>query len=116
MGGVARVLSVPAIGAALLIVVGHVVVPEPTVTGYAPVESLLPLLMFLNVAGLAMDWRWKGLCGAAKVGLCLANLAQYWGTRGRFMLLRPPTILSRVIVPGALFLKCWWRSGLRSSS
>ena len=80
------------------------------VEGYPPSENLLPLAMCLSVAGLGVAWRWEGLGGAINIGFFLVNLGLYWLLRGRFFPLNAVAILSLAIVPGVLFLVCWWRS------
>ena len=115
MRRVARVWSVVIVGSTLLIIIGHAVLPEPGATDYPPVENLLPLLMCLSVVGLGVAWRWEGLGGAINVGFFLANLALYWAIRGKSMPLRAVASLSPVVVPGLLFLACWWRARSRGS-
>jgi hypothetical protein len=98
------------IGITLVTIVAHAVLPEPTVTDYPPIENLLPLLMCLSVMGLGVAWRWEGLGGAINVGFFLANLGMYWAVRDKFMPLRGVAILALAVVPGNLFLACWWRT------
>lgn len=106
---VARVWSIVVIGVTLLVVVAHLVFPEPGTADYPPAENLLPLAMCLSVVGLGVAWRWEGLGGAVNVGFFLVNLALYWVLRGRFLPLRAVGILSLAAIPGVLFLVCWWR-------
>ena len=84
------------------------------VEGYPPSENLLPLAMCLSVAGLGVAWRWEGLGGAINIGFFLVNIGLYWLLRGIFFPLRAVAILSLAIVPGVLFLVCWWRSKSRN--
>ena len=104
---IARVLSVPIIVVALLTLIGHIVVPEPTVADYAPIENLLPVIMFLSVLGLGIAWRWEGLGGALSVGFFLLQLALFWAIRGRFFPLQALLLLLPVPLTGVLFLACW---------
>ena len=107
---IARVWSAVIIVFTLVIVVTHMVVPDPNATDYPPIENLLPLAMCLSVAGLGLAWRWEGLGGTINVGFFLANLGLYWVIRGKFLPLGPVAILSLALIPGILFLTCWWRT------
>ena len=111
----ARVWSLVIIGSTLVVIIAHTVLPEPNAADYPPIENLLPLLMCLSVVGLGVAWRWEGLGGAINVGFFLANLALYWAIRGKSMPLRAVASLSPVVVPGLLFLACWWRARSRGS-
>ena len=111
---IARICSMVIIGITLLMVIAHVVIPDPHATDYPPIENLLPLAMCLSVLGLGLAWRWEGLGGAISVGFFLADLGLYWAIRGKFFPLRALAILSPVLITGTLFLVCWWRT--RSSS
>ena len=90
--------------------VTHLVVPDTEATDYPPIENLLPVVMFSSVLGLPLAWRWEGIGGALNVGLFLVHLGLYWIIRGKFFPLRALWILSPVVVPGVLFLVCWWRT------
>jgi hypothetical protein len=114
MRWIARIWSMVIIGFTLVMVIAHVVIPDPHATDYPPIENLLPLAMCLSVAGLGLAWRWEGLGGAISVGFFLANLGLYWAIRGKFFPLRGLPVLSPVLITGTLFLVCWWRT--RSSS
>jgi hypothetical protein len=107
---IARTLSVIILGIALVLIIGHIVVPEPTEADYPPIENLLPVIMFLSVLGLGISWRWEGLGGAISVGFFVVHLALYWAIRKRFFPLRVLVVLSPVLLTGILFLVCWWRS------
>jgi len=112
---VARIWSLVIIGIALVVIIAHAVVPEAGGVEYPPSENLLPLAMCLSVAGLGVAWRWEGLGGAINVGFFVASVGLYWLLRGRFFPLRGVAILSLAIVPGVLFLVCWWRTRSGSS-
>jgi hypothetical protein len=107
---IARISSVVILGITLLMVIGHLVVPEPIEADYPPIENLLPVIMCLSVLGLGIAWRWEGLGGAISVGFFLAHLAMYWAIRQRFFPFRALVIFSPVPITGILFLICWWRS------
>lgn len=108
---IARGWSLIVIGVALLILVSHVVTPDPyAVEDYPPVENLMPFSMFLSVLGLALAWRWEALGGALNVAGFAANLVLFWAIRGEFLPWEVTAILSLALVPGVLFLLCWWRS------
>lgn len=108
---IARGWSLIAIGVALLILIGNIVSPDPyAVEDYPPVENLMPLSMLVSVLGLALAWRWEGLGGALNVAGFVANLVLFWAIRGEFLPGSVVLNLSPVLVPGILFLVCWWRS------
>jgi hypothetical protein len=107
---IARIWGTVIIGITLAIVIAHVVVPDTHATDYPPSENLLPLAMCLSVAGLGVAWRWEGWGGAINVGFFLANLGLYRVLRGKFLPLRAVAIFSLELIPGILFLVCWWRT------
>jgi hypothetical protein len=107
---IARIWGTVIIGITLVIVIAHVVVPDTNATDYPPSENLLPLAMCLSVAGLGVAWRWEGLGGAINVGFFLVNLGLYRVLRGKFLPLRAVAIFSLELIPGMLFLVCWWRT------
>ena len=106
---VARVWSIVIIVLALLILVVEVVSP-PTETDYPWVENLMPISMFLSVFSLGLAWRWELLGGALNVGFYVVNFIIYWAVNGEFLHLTALLILGLAIVPGILFLVCWWLS------
>ena len=112
---IARTWSVVIMAITVVMIIGHVVVPDPNEVDYPPIENLLPVMMCLSVLGLGIAWRWEGLGGAISVGFFLANLALYWVIRQRFFPLNALAILSPVLITGMLFLVCWWRIRSRSS-
>ena len=107
---VARIWSIIIIGITLVMAVAHIVVPEPMAEDYPPIENLLPVVMVLSVLGLAIAWRWEPVGGAINVGLFVADLGLYWIIRKKFFPLRALPMFSAVVVPGVLFLVCWWRT------
>ena len=110
---VARIWSIVIIGITLVVAIAHIVEPEPETTDYPPIENLLPVLMCLSVLGLAIAWRWEGVGGALNIGFFVANLLLYWVIRGRFFPFGALVTLSAAVVPGVLFLMCWWRTKSR---
>jgi hypothetical protein len=111
---IARIWGTVIIGFTLFMIIAHVVVPDTNAGDYPPSENLLPLAMCLSVAGLGVAWRWEGLGGAINVGFFLANLGLYWLLRGRFFPPRALAIFSLELIPGILFLVCWWRTRSRN--
>jgi hypothetical protein len=118
---IARVWSFPIIVYVLLMLVGYAWswvttgVADPYAVEEVPfIEALPPILMFLSVLGLGIAWRWEGLGSMISIVFQLAALA--------LLLIRTPIthdfprsaipyLLSMVtIIPGILFLVCWWRS------
>lgn len=113
---VARIWSVVVIVFALVMGIGHIVSPEEVVEDYPPAENLLPLMMALSVLGLGLAFRWELLGGAMNVGFWLLNVLLYWIIKERFFPLGGLAALSPALVPGLLFLVCWWRSRSRGSA
>ncbi len=114
---IARGWSLAVMGVALLILIGNIVSPDPyAAESYPPVENLMPLSMLVSVVGLALAWRWEGLGGALNVAGFVANLILFWAIRGEFLPGSVVLTLSPVLVPGILFLICWWRSRDRRES
>ena len=110
MRQVARIWSIVIIIFTLIMAVAHIVVPDSNAADYPPLENLLPVLMVLSVLGLGIAWRWEGVGGAINLGFFLANLVLYWVIRGKFFPLRGLLVFSAAIIPGVLFLDCWWRT------
>jgi len=110
MRRIARISSVVIIAFTVVMIVGHLFVPDPHEVDYPPIENLLPLMMSLSVLGLGIAWRWEGVGGAISVGLFLAHLAVFWAIRQEFFPLRALATLSPVFITGMLFLVCWWRT------
>jgi hypothetical protein len=101
---VARISSGLIIGITLVVLVGHIIEPEPVEVDYPPIENLLPVIMCLSVLGLGIAWRWEGLGGGISVVFFLIHLVVYWAIRQRFFPLRALLIFSPVPVTGILFL------------
>ena len=106
---VARIWSIVIIVFALLILIGEVVSPH-TEADYPWVENLMPISMFLSVLSLGLAWRWELLGGALNIGFYVVNLLLYWAVNSEFLHLAAVLILGLAIVPGILFLVCWWLS------
>lgn len=51
---IARTLSALILVIALIMLIGHIVVPELTEVDYPPIENLLPVIMCLSVLGLGI--------------------------------------------------------------
>ena len=88
---------------------------------YPPIENLPPLLTVVAALGLGIAWRWEGLGGAITVVSQLVTLPVlliHWPITDGFprYLVAPYGTWMLVVMPGILFLACWWRSrGLRFS-
>jgi hypothetical protein len=54
MRRIARASSVVIIAFTLVMIAGHLVVPDPHEVDYAPIKNLLPLMMSLSVLGLGI--------------------------------------------------------------
>lgn len=112
---VARVWSALVILIALMVLIGNIVAPEETAADYPPAENLMPLAMGVSVLGLALAYRWELLGGLVNVLFWLLNVLLYWIIRGYFFPLGALLALSPVMIPGVLFLICWWRERPRAS-
>jgi len=82
---------------------------------YPPIENLPPLFGLLSVLGLGVAWRWEGLGGAIAVVFNLAALPVllvHWPITHDFprYLVAPYGTWMMMVIPGVLFLTCWWRS------
>ena len=123
---IARIWSLPIIIYSLMMLTGYAWSWMTTgqadpyaVEGYPPIEALPPILMFLGVLGLGIAWRWEKLGGAINLVFLLATLSLLLITRPithdfyRSMtpyIMIPYLMSIVVIIPGILFLVCWWRS------
>jgi hypothetical protein len=112
---IARIWSAIVIAFTLFMAVTHIFMPETEgeVEGYPPIENLLPVVMTLSVLGLAVAFRWEGVGGAINVGLFLVHYGLFWAIRGEPFPLRAMPIFFAAVVPGVLFLVCWWRTRSR---
>ena len=118
---IARIWSLPIIAYALLFLVGYmwnwitIGVADPHAVEDVPlIEALPPILMFLSVLGLGIAWRWERLGGAVTLVFELAVLVLLPFSipiARDFPRSAAPYLMSLiVIIPGVLFLVCWWRS------
>jgi hypothetical protein len=106
---IARILSIIVIAFTLFMAIAHIVAPEPNTVDYPPIEILPPVIILLSIAGLAVAWRWEGLGGAINVGLFLVFYAVFWMIRGEPFPFGAVPLMMGAVVPGILFLACWWR-------
>jgi hypothetical protein len=89
------------------------------VADYAFIENLPPLFTLLSAIGLGIAWRWEGLGGAIAVAFQLAELPVlliHWPVTHDFprYLVAPYGTWLFIVIPGFLFLVCWWRSQERT--
>ncbi len=106
----ARIWSLAVIAIAVIVFVGHLGGEDPREVDHPPAENLIPITLCLSVLGLALAWRWEGLGGIVNVGFFAANLSVYSVLHGELLELGVIGILSPIVLPGILFLVCWWRS------
>ena len=123
---IARIWSIPILLYTLLFFIGYAwnmattgVADPHAVEDVPAIEALPPLLLFLSVLGLAIAWRWEGLGGAITVVFHLAMLPVllvHWPIAQDFAryLVAPYGTWMIVLIPGILFLVCWWRSRKRA--
>ena len=104
---VARIWSIIVLAIGIFIFGTHIF--EPTTGDIPLIETLQPIALFIGIIGLALAWRWECLGGAAAIGFAVLTPILYLaGGGGRPAI--PFMLALSVIIPGALFLICWWRS------
>lgn len=120
---VARVWSVVIMGLGVLIFIMEIVeslMPNPNRMDFIPwYEYLIPFTLFTGVMGLVIAWRLEGMGGAITVVSVLINLATYYFIRGHENtrgLMAVIVILTPILIPGMLFLVCWFQSQTRAES
>jgi hypothetical protein len=118
---IARIWSFPIIVYALIMFIGYAwswvttgVADPYAVEGYPPIEALPPILMFLGILGLGIAWRWERLGGAINLFFQITVILLLLITRPitqDFSRSAIPYFMSILtVIPGILFLICWWRS------
>ena len=118
---IARIWSAPIIVYSLMMLTGYawnwmtIGKADPyAVEGYPLIEALPPILMFVSVLGLGIAWRWERLGGAITlvfhIATLLVLLIQRPITHDFYRSVIPYLISLVVVIPGILFLMCWWRS------
>jgi hypothetical protein len=107
---IARIFSAALIAFTIVIVVGHLITPDPYAVDYDPIENVLPLTMSLSVFALAIAWRWEGIGGGLSLALFVLVIILDWIIRGSFFPLRGLLVLLPVPATALLFLYCWYRS------
>lgn len=121
---IARIWSLPIIAYSLIMLAGFtwnwvtIGTADPyAVEGYPFIEALPPIFMFLSVLGLGIAWRWERLGGAITLVFNIATFLLLLIQRPithEFSRIAIPYLMSTVIViPGILFIVCWWRSKKR---
>ncbi|MCJ7701897.1 MAG: hypothetical protein MUO62_09960 [Anaerolineales bacterium] len=112
----ARIWSVVIIGLGVLVFIAEIFEASTAeLDPYPWFENLIPLTLFLSVLGLALAWRYEGIGAAVTLGAALANLLLYIAT-GRTQVGVVALVLAPIVLPGLLFLVCWWASGRISPS
>ena len=111
---IARILSVPIITYALLLLIGYTVswlttgTADPhAVEDYPFIENLPPIFMFLAIIGLAVAWKKEKLGGIINLAFCLATLPIlliHWPVAQDPRFITPYIILSIIMLPGVLLL------------
>jgi hypothetical protein len=107
---IARIWSAIVIGFGILIFIGEVI--EAATTELAPYpfyENIIPFTLLTAVVGLALAWRWEGLGAIVNIVSVIINFVTYLFT-GREAWVVVLLILTPVLIPGILFLVCWFYS------
>lgn len=107
---IARIISAALIAFTIVMVVGHLIAPEPVEVDYDPIENILPIIMSLSVFALAVAWRWEGVGGALSLALFVLVIILDWIIRGRLLPLSALLIFLPLPITALLFLYCWYRS------
>ena len=119
---IARIWGALIVAVTLLMLIGYAwswvttgVADPHAVEDYPPIENVPPLFALLSVLGLGIAWRWEGLGGAITVGFSLAALPVllvHWPIARDFprYLVAPYGTWTIILIPGILFLVCWWRT------
>jgi tryptophan-rich sensory protein len=117
----ARIWSILIIAYALLMLSGYAwnwittgTADPHTADDYPFIENLPPLFFFLSILSLGIAWKREVLGGVISVAFLLASLPillVHWPVTERFprYLLAPYGIWLIILIPGILFLICWWR-------
>ena len=82
------------------------------VEGYPFIENLPPIFMFVSILGLVIAWFNEKLGGIINIIFCLATLPLlliHWPIPQDFRYAVPYILLIIIVIPGMLFLICWWR-------
>jgi hypothetical protein len=104
---IARIWSVVVIGLGILLFIAEISQTQTAeLAPYPWFENLIPVTLFLSVAGLAVAWKWEGIGGGMAVGFAVLDLLVYLAT-GRSRVAAVALILTPVVLPGLLFLLCW---------
>lgn len=90
-----------------MIVFGEIAFPH-TEADVPFVEYLMPVSMFVSVLGLVLAWWREALGGAINIGFFLVNVLIYYIVNDRFFPIRGLAPLSLAIVPGVMYLICWF--------
>jgi hypothetical protein len=106
----ARVFSFLIILITLLIALGEFFGDEPVVEDYPPIENVMPIILILSVAGLAVSWRWEAVGAGITLGFFAAHLILFWVVRGRFFPLGVLAVFSPIPITALMFLWSWWKS------
>lgn len=120
---IARILSVPIIAYALMMLIGYTVnwittgKADPyAVEDYPFIENLPPVFMFLAILGLTIAWRFEKFGGIMNLIFCLLTLPIlliHWPITQDPRFVIPYILLITIAFPGVLFLVYWWRSRKR---
>jgi hypothetical protein len=107
---IARIWSVIVIGFGILIFIGEVIEAATTeLVPYPFYENIIPFTLLTAVVGLALAWRWEGLGAIVNIVSVIINFVTYLFT-GREAWVVVLLILTPVLIPGILFLVCWFYS------
>ena len=110
----ARIWSAIIIGFGVIIFVAEIFEAfSSELNPYPWYENLIPVTLFTAVVGLALAWRWEGPGGAITIISLALNVGIYLVT-GREAVGMVVLILTPILIPGVLFLVCWYRLNKKS--
>ncbi|MDH5605672.1 MAG: hypothetical protein OEY93_02180 [Anaerolineae bacterium] len=93
----------------IIFAAGEILFPHSETSINVPLaEWVVAGLSFLAVIGLVLAWRWEGFGGAVAITGVVVFYLAYRMVRGEYFPAFGLVPLSMVLIPGALFMICWY--------